>query len=93
MTTQLSRENVPANVIDSLNLFRDHGMDCGGFLHSVLCNDLREAVSRADANNLRIIPDIVFLLHNDYPAGMWGSPDRVRGWRQQARKNAGEPSE
>lgn len=76
----LTRENVPAIIIDSLDNYRDKKWEPGGFLTAVLSNDLQDAVARADEHNIRIIPDIVYVLYNDYPSGMWGSREAVREW-------------
>jgi hypothetical protein len=76
----LSRDNVPQDIIDSLNRWRDHGIQPGGFLTAVLRNDLKGAVNRADENNMHIIPDIVFVLYNDYPSAMSGYEEVMRDW-------------
>lgn len=52
----------------------------GHFLSAVLSNDLKEAVARADSDNLAGLVHIVAYLYNRCPSGCWGSPERVREW-------------
>jgi hypothetical protein len=52
----------------------------GHFLTAVLSNDLREAVNRADADNLVALGSIVQWLFWHAPAVCWGSPGKVRDW-------------
>ena len=52
----------------------------GGFLSAVLQNDLRDAVLRADVENLARIGSLVMFLVNYTPATAWGSEDVFNGW-------------
>ena len=52
----------------------------GSFLEAVLCNDLWEACSLADDNNLWILPVIVAWLYNNVPAACWGSSGKYKEW-------------
>jgi hypothetical protein len=52
----------------------------GHFLTAVLSNDLREAVNRADHDNLAALGSIVQWLLWHAPASCWGSPQQVRDW-------------
>ena len=71
-------------VDDSLENFLIHGFEPGGFLTSVLANDLRLAISRADhwnKNNLeRIVDEVMYKM----PDISNGSYSRVRDWCRDA---------
>jgi hypothetical protein len=58
----------------------DHHIPTGGFLEAVLSNDLKEAVGRADSQNMWLLPVIVAWLYNEAPMTCWGSRERVREW-------------
>ena len=53
---------------------------CGHFLTAVLSNDLREAVNRADRDNLVALGTIVQWLFWNAPSACWGSREKVRAW-------------
>jgi hypothetical protein len=65
---------IPAYMLNSLKIYVEHGQIPGSFLQAVICNDLRAAVERADANNITILPAYVSWLYNEAPAQCWGSP-------------------
>lgn len=52
----------------------------GGFMRSVLSNDLRGAVQRADSQNRYLLREYVFWLNTEAPTDAWGSPDSVADW-------------
>jgi hypothetical protein len=54
--------------------------DPGDFLEAVLCNNLKEAVGRADDTNLPALPSLVGWLYNFAPSSAWGSPEKVTSW-------------
>lgn len=56
------------------------GIQPGGFLMSVLSNDLAGAVMRADAVNRRILGEIVEVIQWVLPQAAWGSPQAVWQW-------------
>ena len=68
---------IPAHTRDALILYVEHGIPPGGFLTSVLSNDLMGAVGRADVFNLAAIPVIAKFIYNEMPANSHGSLDRV----------------
>lgn len=78
----LERSPVPRHNHDSLVEWLCIGRPVGGFLESVLCNDLRGAVGEADDTNLRHIPDLVRWLYNHAPIPAWGNASVVRKWHQ-----------
>jgi len=50
------------------------------FLTAVICNDLRNAVGHADADNLPLIPLYVRWFYNRAPAGCHGSIAAFEAW-------------
>lgn len=52
----------------------------GDFLTSLLENNLKESVMRADHMNLTALVDWCRLLYNYCPSGCWGSPAKVKTW-------------
>lgn len=65
---------------ESLIRYRDQRISPGGFLTSVLDNDLQGAVCRADTENLWALKDICLWVNWHLPASSWGDPDRVNAW-------------
>ena len=62
----------------------DH-IPTGSFLEAVLCNNLKEAIGRADSENLRDIVEIVQYCHWEIPSVCWGSPKKVRAWLEEGK--------
>lgn len=52
----------------------------GGFVVSVLKNDLKGACARGDYASLRALPVIVAYCYNEIPAPCWGSHEIVEAW-------------
>jgi hypothetical protein len=76
-----------------LDRWISHGVPPGHFLMAVLCNDLREAVVRADDVNLAALPDIVNWVRFNAPPACWGSPAAVNRWRLSLRREVREVQE
>lgn len=62
---------------ESLQRYREDHVETGGFLRSVLENDLEMAFARADADNRQQMFDIVCMVVNTVPQSMRGDRDRV----------------
>lgn len=67
-----------------LRRYIDHKIPPGGFLQAILCNDLKEAMGRADGSNRRRVFEYVEWLYNFAPASCWGSPEKYRAWLNEA---------
>lgn len=61
------------NIKQSLKLYVKNKIPTGGFLRSVLENDLFGAVGRADLENKKRIPEICQYIYNEIPSICWGS--------------------
>lgn len=85
--------NIRPDIRDALDAWGTGEMPyLGGFLSAVLSNDLKEAVGRADADNIVALPAIVSYSRHKLPAICWGSPAAVHAWAQAAdtkRRHAG----
>ncbi len=67
---------------DAIGRYLEHGIPLGGFGMSVLENDLKGAVGRADAYSMQCIPDLVRYCTWEIPAIAWGSPERCDAWME-----------
>lgn len=65
---------------ESLENYLMHGFEPGGFLTSVLANDLVMAVGRADHLNRDNLPHIVNEVLYKMPSIAWGSYAAVKDW-------------
>jgi hypothetical protein len=71
---------VPIDILIALRDYLNDHREPGGFLCSVLRNDLTMSVKRADPANLCALPQIVDMLLAHCPAPAWGSDKAVRDW-------------
>ncbi len=60
----------------------EHGIQPGRFLSAVICNDLRGAVTRADADNLPRLLAIVIWWCHETPLECWGNAAAARAWAE-----------
>jgi hypothetical protein len=81
---------IPERMLGGLTRYVDNGIKPGGFLTAVISNDLREAVWRADGENLAKLPAYVAWLYNEAPKGCWGSRENMQRWMESFRENSDE---
>lgn len=72
----------------ALRHYVNDGLEPGGFLKSVLENDLVSAIFRADVNNYSNIKAICRFVQWELPQEAWGSPEKVAQWLQKFRRQA-----
>jgi hypothetical protein len=72
--------SIPDHMADAIERYVELHEPVGDFLTAVICNDLREAVGRADDFNMANLPAYVAFFHNEAPAQCWGSKERMEGW-------------
>ena len=77
---------IPSYMEKGMYDYIKYGIEPGGFLRSVLANDLKEAVGKADDCNIKIIPAYVSYLYNKAPSSCWGSPEKVVNWMKDKRE-------
>jgi hypothetical protein len=73
-------DDCPEHIRDSLLRYQNEHVPTGGFLKAVLENNLREAYSRADSENIDHMMAIVSFCYNRLNMACWGTPDRVQEW-------------
>lgn len=71
---------IPERMMPALRHWIDHGIPPGDFLLAVLCNDLMDAIGRADDENRQNLPAYISFLFNEAPSPCWGSPPKVIAW-------------
>jgi hypothetical protein len=72
--------DVPKGLHGGIERWITDRMPPGGFLQSVIANDLREAFARADQNSTAHMKDIVAFFYNEAPSTCWGSPEALVSW-------------
>lgn len=73
-------EKIPEHMQAALRRYVLEGIKPGDFLTAVICNDLRNAVGRADGENLPLLSLYVMWLYNIAPGSCWGSPEAMAKW-------------
>ena len=68
------------DMMDAIYRYIYEGLSPGHFLTSIIDNDLREAVRRADEGNMANLPAFVAYFHNEAPWECWGSPLARVAW-------------
>ncbi|MGV0964222.1 MAG: hypothetical protein ACOYBT_10060 [Polynucleobacter sp.] len=74
------RHLVPPHMWSAVEGYYLRGYHPGGFLTAFLSNDLMDAISRADSDNLRAFHQWGQFLYNYAPSGSYGSPAKVAAW-------------
>ena len=87
---QTGRFSISPYMVSVIKDYVEHGYDPGSFLSAVICNNLREAVNRADDGNMRNLPAFVIFLCNNTPAGCWGSKRNMEWWIREKRQEREE---
>lgn len=77
-------QEVPIHTQEALENYLIHGYAPGGFLTSVLSNDLYGSVVRADHINKQNLIAITDWIINHAPSSAWGSPNIVKLWLDDA---------
>jgi len=71
---------------ESIDKYALHKIPTGGFLRSVLENNLMESFMRADNQNREDMFEICNYIYNFLPADCHGSPERVDLWIKKGRE-------
>lgn len=77
---QYLRSPVRPIIWQHLNSYGIEAAPVGDFLLACLCNDWRDAIRRADADNLAGMHEIMIYLANELPGNCHGSPLIVARW-------------
>lgn len=76
----LAKTSIPNNLHYGLANYIAEQYQPGGFLTSVLENDLVQAVSNGDEDSQDALVKLVKWLYQFAPGDCWGSPEKVRQW-------------
>jgi hypothetical protein len=79
---------IPDRIMQNLIYYVKGEEAPGGFLYTVLCNDLFGAIGRADSQMTPLIPLLVKYIHCKTPVGCHGSPELVKEWMSKPRKES-----
>ncbi len=71
---------IPERMMEGIQLYVEHGIYPGHFLRAVICNDLQEAVVRADDENVENLQAYVAYFCNEVPSDCWGSVQKMKDW-------------
>lgn len=71
---------IPKHMTGAVKQYIEDGIPPGSFLTAVICNDLKEAVGRADHINIQALPNIVSWFYINAPRECWGSPEKFEAW-------------
>lgn len=71
---------IPERMMEGIELYVQHHIRPGDFLCAVICNDLKEAVARADDENMMNLPAFVDYFYNNAPPACWGSKKKLDEW-------------
>lgn len=81
---------LPQHMAEGIERYITDKIPPGGFLMSVLCNDLKGACAYADYDNRHLLFTYVAFFYNVAPLPCWGSRDNVIAWLTQ--DDESEPS-
>jgi len=73
-------DRLPDHMRESTRRYIEDGLDPGGFLSSIITNNLFEAVNRADDTNTELLKFWVNFFHSFAPAMCWGSREKYEAW-------------
>lgn len=71
---------IPEHIVDGFRDYLIHGIEPGSFCYAVLCNNLKEASSRADQVNRARLADIGQFMAWGMPSIAQGSEEKVNAW-------------
>lgn len=73
---------IPAYMDEAILAYVNKGRIPGDFLQAVIGNDLKEAVGRADLENMKNLPAYVYYFYNETPTPCWGSREKMNKWAE-----------
>lgn len=78
---------LPEHMQGAAQRYVEQGIPPGGFLEAVICNNLKEAIMRADDINADHLKDFVMFFYNETPGDCWGSREAMIKWIEARRGN------
>ena len=87
-------KSIPPRLVNALMRYAEQGVPLGGFLASVISNDLRGAVGRGDPESMQALPSTVSYIYMEMPGQCHGSRAIYRAWiNYKCAKAQGLPSD
>ena len=86
MTYKFHQYYISERMMDSIERYTTFHIRPEGFLQAVICNDLKEAIGRADDENMANLPAYIAYFYNDAPASCWGSKENMKLWLAQRKE-------
>lgn len=80
ITEETQWGGVPERMRPGIIRYVEQGVIPGEFLTAVITNDLKNAVLRADDENVNLLLEYVKFFYNWVPAACWGSQANMAGW-------------
>lgn len=80
MTYKFQQYYIPDRMMPSIRRYIENRVKPGNFLSEVICNNLKEAVGRADEENMANLPAYVAYFYNEAPSPCWGSKEKFEEW-------------
>ena len=77
---------LPDHLKESIDAYVNAGRPVGSFLEACIDNNFMEAVGRADADNIHILPAIVGYLYNEVNGYCWGHDGAYKRWIEMKQK-------
>ena len=77
---QFNEYAIPDYMGGGVDRYIEHGIEPGSFLSAVICNDLFEAIGRADEQNTRNLPAYCAYFYNEAPGACYGSKEAMKAW-------------
>ncbi len=74
-------DSIPKYMKESIEMYINKGIQPGQFLQAVICNDLKEAIGRADKESINLLPTYVSFFYNEAPSCCWGSKENFKNWK------------
>ncbi len=71
---------LPEHMRDGAKRYVERGIEPGGFMMAVLCNDLYGAASKADDINRSMLFEWVQWMYTELPGPAWGERSLVDAW-------------
>ena len=78
---------IPDQMMGSIKRYIEYGVIPGNFLQAIICNNLKEAVGKADDENIDNLPAYIGYFYNEAPTNCWGSHKRMVDWADQLGRN------
>lgn len=72
--------NLPPHTLESLENYLERGWEPGGFVESMLAQDMERAITVADVVNRHHLYEIGRWIYAYCPEASWGSYEAVKNW-------------